>query len=378
MSTPPTSAAILVVDDQPAVNRYVCRLLTRTGYSVHSACSVTDAQDFLGDHRVDAIVSDIYMPDGTGIDLLRFVRDRDEDVPVLLMTGDPRQDTAVTAVELGASDYLFKPLDVQVLTAKVAAAIHRYRKLLAERRAYERSVRTAPHSEAELREVLHTTMSTAWLAFQPVVIPDGRTFGYEALLRSPDLPPVSILELAGRIGAVADVAHVVHSLLADRLDDLPDGEVVFINAHPSDISSGLFLAQRAPIRSHASRLVIEITERASIGKVPALKRHIQELREAGYRFAIDDLGAGYASLNSVANLRPDFVKLDDGLVRDLDGNPMKRRLVASVIEVCHDTGMFVVAEGVESESEERCLVDLGCDLLQGFRVGRPAREICVT
>jgi EAL domain-containing protein (putative c-di-GMP-specific phosphodiesterase class I) len=93
----------------------------------------------------------------------------------------------------------------------------------------------------------------------------------------------------------------------------------------------------------------------------------------GFRIALDDLGAGYAGLTSFAELRPDIVKLDLTLVRDVDQDSVKRKLVASLIDVCRDIGTTVVGEGVETQAERDVLVSLGCNWLQGYFFGRPAR-----
>ena len=92
---------------------------------------------------------------------------------------------------------------------------------------------------------------------------------------------------------------------------------------------------------------------------------------ADYVFAVDDLGAGYASLNAFASLCPDFVKLDIGLVRDVDTCELKARLIASIIRVCREMEMTVVAEGVETESDWTLVTDLGCDVMQGYYVAPP-------
>jgi EAL domain-containing protein (putative c-di-GMP-specific phosphodiesterase class I) len=93
----------------------------------------------------------------------------------------------------------------------------------------------------------------------------------------------------------------------------------------------------------------------------------------GYRIAVDDLGAGYAGLNYLAMLEPDVVKLDIGLVRDIHKIPVKRKLVGSMIGLCRDLGIVVVAEGVETVEERDVLVELQCDLLQGFLFARPGK-----
>jgi EAL domain-containing protein (putative c-di-GMP-specific phosphodiesterase class I) len=101
---------------------------------------------------------------------------------------------------------------------------------------------------------------------------------------------------------------------------------------------------------------------------------MRRLRSLGFRLAIDDLGAGYAGLSSIAMLEPDFVKLDMSLTRDLASSPLRQRLVASMVDACRDTGMKLVAEGVETVHELAKLTELGCDLLQGYHFARPSAE----
>jgi EAL domain-containing protein (putative c-di-GMP-specific phosphodiesterase class I) len=118
--------------------------------------------------------------------------------------------------------------------------------------------------------------------------------------------------------------------------------------------------------------VLEVTERGRIDAVSDLNARIERLRALGYRIAVDDFGAGYAALNSFASLHPDVAKIDMALVRGVDRDPYRRTLVASVNAMCRDLGILVVAEGIETEAERATLVDLGCDLLQGFLIGMPA------
>ena len=92
----------------------------------------------------------------------------------------------------------------------------------------------------------------------------------------------------------------------------------------------------------------------------------------GFRIAVDDLGAGYAGLTSFAVLDPDIVKVDMNLVRGIESSAVKRRLVSSVVSLCREMEMMLVAEGVETAAERDVLSDLGCDLFQGFLFARPA------
>jgi len=149
---------------------------------------------------------------------------------------------------------------------------------------------------------------------------------------------------------------------------------VFVNIHSLDLADASLLSSDGPLSRCARRVVIEVTERASLEAVPDARARIRTLREMGFRIAVDDLGAGYAGLSSFVALEPEIVKLDIGLVRGADAEPVKQKLIASICGLCRDLGILVVAEGVETASEREILVRLGCDLLQGYLIGRPQRQ----
>src|SRR5581483_12029737 len=114
-------------------------------------------------------------------------------------------------------------------------------------------------------------------------------------------------------------------------------------------------------------------ERAPLDRFPRAAAVIGELRDLGFRIAIDDLGAGYAGLTSFAVLEPEFVKLDMSLIRDIHRSPIKQKLVRSMTNLCHDMGVTVVAEGVEVPEERDAAIDAGCHLLQGYLFAKPAK-----
>jgi EAL domain-containing protein (putative c-di-GMP-specific phosphodiesterase class I) len=98
-----------------------------------------------------------------------------------------------------------------------------------------------------------------------------------------------------------------------------------------------------------------------------------ELKAAGFRLAIDDLGAGYAGLTSVTLLEPAIVKVDMSLVRGIDRDPKRQSVLRSIVGLCSELHILVVAEGVETAGERDKLVSLGCDLLQGYLFAKPGR-----
>jgi EAL domain-containing protein (putative c-di-GMP-specific phosphodiesterase class I) len=160
---------------------------------------------------------------------------------------------------------------------------------------------------------------------------------------------------------------------------VPSPALLFVNLHASDLNDETLISPSAPLTAIAPRVVLEITERASLESVSDARSRVAQLRELGFRIAIDDLGAGYAGLTSFAQLEPEFVKLDMSLVRDVHKHPVKQKLVRSMTTLCKDLGIIVVAEGIEVADERDTIIDLGCDLLQGYLFAKPGRafpDVC--
>jgi len=235
----------------------------------------------------------------------------------------------------------------------------------------------AAYQLRELELQLGRCVASLAMHFQPIVHAADRTrFGYEALLRSTDTVfphPGAVLDAAERLERVPTLGRAVRAHIAKVIAAAPvERGMVFINLHLLDLFDKQLTSAFAPLSKVASRVCLEITERTSLEGELDLRYRVAELRELGYRIAIDDLGGGHARMGTFTPLDTDFVKLDMSLVRDVDQHPMKQRLIRSITELCRKQDTKVVAEGVETEAEARELVELGCDLLQGYLIARPA------
>jgi len=178
-----------------------------------------------------------------------------------------------------------------------------------------------------------------------------------------------LVEAAEKLGRVISLGRRVRQVAASL--DIPKEHAIFVNLHSLEFDDEDLYAENNPLRFLGSRVVLEVTERHSIDQVKDLKEKVAVLRSLGFWIAVDDMGAGYAGLNSFAALRPDIVKLDMAIVRGIDQDPYRRTLVRSMTAMCRDFGIPLVAEGVETDAERTVLVDLGCDFLQGFLCGSP-------
>lgn len=367
---------VLVVDDEPAILRAMSRRLRTSGHEVVTAGDGQEAIDLMAASSFDAVVSDIDMPHVDGIRLLEAVHRGDPGMPFILMTGVPAVETAMAAVAHGALLYLSKPVGLEEVDCAVRRAIDLGHAIRERQAALEREDAAGPGGAEQLAlaSSFERVLDSLWMAYQPIVSARDRTlFGHEALLRSADksLPhPGAILDAAERLGRLHDLGRRIRARTAADASGV-QGSTFFVNLHASDLMDDTLLSATSPLAQVADRIVLEITERASLDGVTDARAKVAELRRMGFRIAIDDLGAGYAGLTSFATLEPEFVKLDMSLIRDVDKNATKEKLIGSMTSLCRDLGMVVVAEGVETIAERDALVALGCDLLQGYLLGRP-------
>jgi len=373
-----TKAWVLVVDDEPELLRGVCRGLKLQGYSVTEAHNGEEAVKHLSRRAFDVVVSDIVMPGMGGIQLLKEIRQHDLHVPVVLMTGAPAVSTAVQALEYGAFHYLTKPVESEALDTIVQKAVRMHRMARVKQQAAELLGHAGAlgADRAGLEASFDRAMQSMWMAYHPIVDVRAQTiFGYEALLRStePSLPhPGAVIDAAMRLGRIESLGRSIRSLAAEPIP--ADREfALFVNLHVTDLTDPALSDPESPLSKIAHRVVLEITERSSLDEVKDARRRVAALREMGFRIAVDDLGAGYAGLSSFTLLEPEIVKLDMSLIRDVHITSTKQKVVRSMTSLSKDMGMIVVAEGVETREERDCLVDLGCDLLQGFLFAKPGR-----
>ncbi len=159
---------------------------------------------------------------------------------------------------------------------------------------------------------------------------------------------------------------------AELAPTVPEGIDLFINLHACDLLDEQLFWAHGPLQAHAKRIVLEITERASLEVIPDARARVAELKKLGYRIALDDMGAGYAGLTSFAVLEPTILKIDMSLVRGVDASPMKQTLIRSLVGLGTELDIGVIAEGVETAEERDTLIALGCSQFQGYLFARPA------
>lgn len=244
------------------------------------------------------------------------------------------------------------------------------------------SVEYLQQNIANLNQLLETIVQRKFrIQFQPITsLKEPKVYGYEALVR---MPQDGIMNRPGLYYQAADRARLVSWL------DIACQEKCFEEAQKAGVRDHLFINMDAEGLSYfevaerslkeqaesrgisPSRVVIEITERQTVGDYPKLLHDIERLREQGFKIAIDDAGEGYSSLRSIADMLPEFVKIDRAMIRSIENNGARQSLLRSVVDFSERIGAQVIAEGVETRDELDCVMDQGVTLVQGYLLGKP-------
>jgi EAL domain-containing protein (putative c-di-GMP-specific phosphodiesterase class I) len=368
---------VLLVDDEPAILGAYLRVLGDGGYSVEAASTAVAARELLSRCEFDVVVSDLWLEDQSGIELLRYAKERLPDLPVVLVSAAAELDNALRAIEHGAHRFLLKPVEPAALCATVERAVQLAKMARLQRQAFERYGRDAHQRAArqELGEQFDGALTTLHMHYQPIVSWSARAvIGHEALVRN-DEPalrrPDQLLAAAEQLERLWDMGRAIRRRVAHDVASV--STPTFVNLHPFDLGDPDLYDPGAPLSVLASRIVLELTERAALDEIEDLAGRLTTLRRMGFRLALDDLGAGYAGLGAMLRLQPDIVKFDMSLTRGIDSDHAKQKLVRRMGDLCAELGMRVVIEGVETPAERDILAIIGCDQLQGYLFARPGR-----
>lgn len=368
---------ILVVDDDAGLRGALRSILVRAGHAVETAVDGKEALAKAVSADYDAAVVDYQIPPPNGLDVLHRLRDIQPKCVRLLMSGTLDLPVVEDAVNRGEiARVIRKPFDRQGFVNALDGAITGRAKL---RDAYVGELQEGfDRQRRQLEECL--SANTLGLALQPIVrAGDSAVVGYEALLRSrhPAFDtPLSLISAAESQSMLGRLADRVAERVARILTVMPAGLSLFMNAHPAEFAEADEARRRFEhLMPWAERIVIEITERADVLQIMNWHHALDSLTGAGFRIAVDDLGAGYNSLSVLAELHPAFAKVDMTIVRNIDSDTRKQRLVELLAQIARATQAQLVVEGIETEAEAAVVKRLGADYMQGYLFGRPVTDL---
>ncbi len=245
----------------------------------------------------------------------------------------------------------------------------------------QREATDAEERKRRLREILRDE-DISTLVHPIFSLSDMSVLGYEALSRGPEGSeferPDKLFRIAYDTDLVLRLERLCRKKALAAADALPDGRMLFLNIEPDavcdpELREALTTSLIAQSHIGPERVVLEITERAAITDFTAFRSTLEYVRALGFKVAIDDAGAGYGSLQCLAEVHPEWLKIDMSLVRGCDTDEVRSQLISSLVRFAKKVDVSLIAEGVETRGELAKLRELGVEYAQGFLFTVPVK-----
>ncbi|TDB36944.1 MAG: GGDEF domain-containing protein [Actinobacteria bacterium] len=240
--------------------------------------------------------------------------------------------------------------------------------------ADSREAQDAGERKARLQDIIENGSIRTFV--HPIMrLSDFSVIGYEALSRGPENSeferPDKLFKVAYDVDLVMTLERLCRRRALETARTLPEGRLLFINIEPEAVADPelrdvMFSSLLAASELSPSSVVLEITERTAITDFAAFRSTLEYLRTLGFAVAVDDAGAGYGSLQCLAEVRPEWLKIDISLIRGVDTDEVRSQLVESLVTFARRVGVKLIAEGIETRSELEKLVEIGVEFGQGF------------
>ena len=364
---------ILIVDGDQKSAQGTAALLKSRDYRVDLAHSGSDALQKVTQYP-DLVLLDRALPDISGLEVCQAIRNNRhlQHISIIVLTIKNVSSERAEGLRLGADDYIVRPVDDEELIARMEAVLRR-------NQAFRQSQDKKSALVTELKEILNEELITPY--FQPIyslhsLVP----MGMEALSRPPSGGLIDNAEFMFKTALILDMYSEVEMLCwrvaVGQWKKMLNRGKLFLNCTPYFIESGR-LSEKflTNLNVDLGCLVLEITERTAIQNQEAFVQELNGLRKFGVQIAVDDVGSGFASLDTVVEIRPDIVKIDRHLVRNLYNDELRYNIMQAVVSFCKKSKMMTIAEGIEEERELEIVSELGVDAVQGYFLAKPMVDI---
>ncbi|CDF58943.1 GGDEF domain-containing protein [Thermobrachium celere] len=221
--------------------------------------------------------------------------------------------------------------------------------------------------------------------FQPIVnVKSVKVLGYEALSRGPEGSilerPDKLFDVAKKYGLLWELEYLCRTLAIERAKENNISEYLFLNVDPQIIKDPKFKEgfTNEFLRTNnlsPDNIIFEITEKTAIEDYKSFREVLEHYKKQGYKIAIDDTGEGYSGFRLITETKPQFIKLDMALIRNIDKDSFKQALCKNLLSLSRITNMKLIAEGVETIDELSFLIEAGVELVQGYLIARPSQSI---
>ncbi|MDE1920752.1 MAG: EAL domain-containing protein [Candidatus Omnitrophica bacterium] len=369
---------ILIVDDEPAISQLLITLLTAHGYVTRTAANGRQALENVSSN-IDLILLDMMLPDSQGIKICQELKTnpKTKDIPIIIISAHQNKADKIESLYLGAEDYLVKPFEPEELFARMDVVLRRH-----DLKADESDLHQHQETICELKRIIDE--EDVHIRFQPIYfLKPMRLLGLEMLSRpqtsTPMLNPEIFFKNALKYGVYYEVEMIGWRKALKMAADVFDGrQSLFLNCDPYLVESEKFKAVKemfSRFGMSSNEIFLEITERSAVIAYEAFYNKLREYRHNGFKIAVDDLGSGYSSLESIVEIRPEAIKLDRHIVNGISQDVYKNSIVKLFVAFCRENGIICVAEGIESKEDFECLIELGVDAGQGYYLSRPMEGI---
>jgi len=366
---------LLIIDDELDFLFCMQFFLENAHFRVITASSPQEGLD-KARLKPDLILLDLTMPGMDGHTVCKHLKEDEatRHIPVMMLTSRTETVDKLTAFNLGVADYVGKHFPLEEILARIKAVLReRSPEIIKE------SIEEKHKKILELRSALDK--KDIRILFQPIVNLSTRVpIGYEALARGPKGTflenPLDLFAFAAGAGMLFELDSLCRDLSVQKAAFLKKEEMLFLNTDPSVINTERFqkLAFLDGSAITPGQACIEITERTCVKSFPVFSMYMKDMRSKGVKVAIDDVGEGYSSLNAIAELKPEFIKIDITIVRNIDSDNVKFNLVRLIAALAKSMNSHLIAEGVETEEECKKLLSLRVAYGQGYLFGRPAAK----
>ena len=368
---------VLIVDDEKSLSQMLTMLLETRGYDVEVVTSGQEALTKVSS-QVDLILLDLILPDIDGFEICRLLKRKEatRHIPIIIISAQDVSENKVEGLYLGADDFLVKPCDIEELIARMEAVW---------RRGDFSDSRRVPNYEyeviIELRKILEQELIIPF--FQPIYrLNPFELYGLEVLSR-PAIDgklssPEHFFKCALQFGLYQEMEMLCWSKAIDILSEQKIDTQIFLNCNPFLVEGSKFdkikmIFEHSDIKPE--NVVLEITERSAISDFELFCHKMKHFRDYGFRFAVDDVGGGYASLEALVQTKPDIVKIDRHIISGLTDDPFKKSMVKFIVAFCKENDIQVIAEGIETKEVLKAVIDLGVDSGQGYYLYEPTSQI---
>jgi len=367
-----------LVEDDRAVSAMLKMLLESREFEVVCAYTGKEVMKHIS-KDIDLILLDLVLPDQDGLDICRRLKKDaiNQHIPIIILSAKFLPKERVEALYGGADDFLTKPFDYEELIARIDVVLRR------SKFYQNKQISTQNKNEVyeELRRIIDNELVTPY--FQPIyLVKPFKLYGYEALCR-PNVNsflsnPELLFKAALEHGMYQELEMVSWKKAIEVSSKYINKEKLFLNCNPYLVEGDEFnkiktLFSRRNMLAHC--VVLEITERSAISKAKLFYENLKKYRKHGFKFAVDDVGGGYSSLESIVETKPEIVKIDRHIVLGIHKDSFKQSIIRFVVAFCKENDTICIAEGVENKEDFDKVKEMGVDAVQGYYFCKPTSNI---